>query len=153
MEDERRRTGANGRAWDGPSVRVSEAVEADDETRTVSIELTRGAARDLALMIKRLGQTTMVVEPWIEEIADGIDWVTGGRPPISAGPPPRRPGSLADIAKGMLPEDSAPLTGAEILKQRTDPRLRALRRNPQDPGIALGSRDTELIKRIEEENG
>lgn len=85
------------RFWDGRTVHLTRTDPAYDR-REIDLALTENTARDLALALRRMQQTSMMPPESVQEICDAIDYVLVGDPASQAAH--RR----MEAGKGMTPD-------------------------------------------------
>lgn len=83
--------------WDGKAVHVTRSNPAQDR-RNVEIGLTIDAAGKLALALSRLKQTTFALQPEVQELLDGVNYVIVGDPAS------REAHRIMEAGKGMTPD-------------------------------------------------
>lgn len=88
---------APGRSWDGRTVHIVRTNPAYDR-REVDVSLTESTARDLALALRRMQQTSLMPPESVLELADALDYILVGDPASHAAH--RR----MEAAKGMTPD-------------------------------------------------
>ena len=72
-------TAMNSRHWDGKTVHIQPQATARDR-RSFEIGVTPDTARDLALALRRLKQTTFGLQSGVQELLDALDYVLVGDP-------------------------------------------------------------------------
>jgi hypothetical protein len=89
----------NSKKWDGKAVLVQSGLGEMLDRRPVRFNLTEKAARDLALALKRLQQTSLMNPESVTELVDALDFVLVGDPASRAAH------ARMEAGKGMAPSD------------------------------------------------
>jgi hypothetical protein len=137
------------RHWDGKTVHVARAPGPGHDPRRLEIGLTEGTARELALSLRRLFQTTMMVPPSVRELADALDYVLVGDPAsrntyraIRESMGTFDEAARREFHRSPMAEPGQGDAPGGTWNAATDPRLRALRSPvPTEPGVPLGTRE------------
>jgi hypothetical protein len=124
-------------AWDGPNVHGRRLSRLTADERTVEILLTEKAARRIALALRRMQQTTMVLPREGVELADALDFLMVGDPTSQA---KQRELSAWKRAQITEPAQDGPMLDDGAATQTwsaydTNPRLRALRAPNQPSNV------------------
>jgi hypothetical protein len=131
------------RSWDGRTVHLTRTNPQYDR-REIDLALTENTARDLALALRRMQQTSMMPPDSVQEICDAIDYVLVGDPasqkaharmeagkgmtPDGGGanvPLPVNPASHRFVDLGDVEDDKVPLADHEFVSHE----------HPNNPGV------------------